>query len=174
MNPQFFTKSKKGKAWEAQKHQPFSKDNLVQVYTTQSVFFHILLPVLKSNYLTPRHKRRLFTTFPEADKLWTKYKQVEHLDWTPLCTANPNWQEQQQIDNERVNLHLAMMFHYNLDLAAVHCRLSGNHVGAHRNATLIESCLRHLLEPKLLGELLRVLVDGCPAKINSYGTHRQF
>jgi hypothetical protein len=56
-----------------------------------------------------------------------------------------------------------MMFYYNLDLAAVHCRLGGKHVGAHRNATLIESRLRHLLEPKLLGELLRVLVDSCPA-----------
>jgi hypothetical protein len=38
MNPQFFTKSAMGKAWEAQKHQSFGKDNLVQVYTTQFFF----------------------------------------------------------------------------------------------------------------------------------------
>jgi hypothetical protein len=45
MNPQFFAKSTMGKAWEAQKHQPFGKDNLLQAYTTQPVFFHILLPL---------------------------------------------------------------------------------------------------------------------------------
>jgi hypothetical protein len=113
-----------GKAWEAQ-------DNLLQVYTTQPVFFHILLPILKASYLTPRNKRRLFTAFPLAKKLWTEYKQVENLDWTPLCTTNLNWQEQQQIDNERVDLCLAMLFHYNLDLAAVHHQIGGNHVSAH-------------------------------------------
>jgi hypothetical protein len=43
MNPSYFAI---GKAWEAQKTQPFGKNNLVQVYTTQPVFFHILLPVL--------------------------------------------------------------------------------------------------------------------------------
>jgi hypothetical protein len=38
MNPQFFAKSAMGKTWEAQKHQPFGKGNLVQVYTTQFIF----------------------------------------------------------------------------------------------------------------------------------------
>jgi hypothetical protein len=32
MNPEFFNKSAMGTAWEAQKQQPFGKDNILQVY----------------------------------------------------------------------------------------------------------------------------------------------
>jgi hypothetical protein len=56
------------------------------------------------------------------------------------------------------------MFHYNLTLQLFIVDSA---------ETMLEP-IRHVLEPKLLGELLRILVDGCPAKFNAYGTHRQF
>jgi hypothetical protein len=62
-----------------------------------------------------------------------------------------------------------MLFHYDMVLAAVHRRIGGNLVGAHRNLAQIIARLQHLLEPKLLDELRRVLVDGCPAKFNGKG-----
>jgi hypothetical protein len=51
MNPGFFDKSAMGKAWEAQKNQTFGKDNILQVYTTEPTFCHIILPVLKRGFL---------------------------------------------------------------------------------------------------------------------------
>jgi hypothetical protein len=45
MHPSYLQKSAIGKAWQAQKDQKFGKDNLLQAYTTEPVFCHILLPL---------------------------------------------------------------------------------------------------------------------------------
>jgi hypothetical protein len=162
-----------GTAWEAQKNQPFGKDNLRQVYTTQPVLYHVLLLVFKTGVLHPKTLCRFCIAIPPAYRLWREHQRLKHHDWTPLCEPNPDWQTQEAIDATRVDLRLAMLFHYNMDLAAVHRRIGGNHVGAHRNPAAIEARLRPILEPKLLHEL-RILVDGCPAKFNAEGTHREF
>jgi hypothetical protein len=49
-----------GTAWQAQKQQPFSKDNLRQVFTTERVFPHIVLPVLKQHFLASCDMSNLF------------------------------------------------------------------------------------------------------------------
>ena len=174
MKPSFFDRSAMDTAWAAQKNQAFGKDNLDQAYTTEASFFHVLLPVMKSRFLSTRSTRVLCLSHPPIKTLWTEYQRVHALDWTPLCNPNPDWQTQQRIDDHRVDLRMAMLFHYNLDLAAVHRRIGGNHVGAHRDVAKIIKRLKHLLEPELLEELRRVLVNGCPAKFNEEGTRQEF
>jgi hypothetical protein len=120
MNPRFFDKSVMGKAWQAQKKQTFGKDNLFQTYTTEPVLLHIVLPVLKQGFLTPEDMCSLSQASSPVDHLWTEYQRVKDLDWTPLCEPNPNWQTQAKIDDARVDLRMAMLFHYDMDLAAVH------------------------------------------------------
>lgn len=88
-----------GKAWEAQKAQPFGKDNLLQTYTTEPTLFHVLLPVLKSGFLTPKDKGKLCKSSPPIRKLYQEHKRVRKIDWSPLLRPNPQWQEQKQIDN---------------------------------------------------------------------------
>jgi hypothetical protein len=144
------------------------------MYIVTASFFHALLPVLKYGYLAPTDMSKLCASHRLIAKLWSKYQRVCNLDWRPLCTTNPHWQEQQCIDDKRIDLRTAMLFHYDLDLATVHRRIGGNHVGAHRNPAKILARLRHLLEPKVLEELRRILVDGCPAKFNVEGTSQEF
>jgi hypothetical protein len=67
-----------------------------------------------------------------------------------------------------------MLFHFNMDLAAVHRAIGGNHVGTHRNADVMISRLEGLLDQKLLDEIRRILEDGCPEKFNQEGTHQEF
>jgi hypothetical protein len=174
MNPQFFAKSAMGKAWEAQQAQPFGKDNLSQTYTTEPTLLHVLLPVLKSGFLTPKDKGKLCKSSPPIRKLYQEHKRVRHVDWTPLLQSNPNWQTQMQIDDHRVDMRMALLFHYNMDLAAVQRHLGGNHVGAHRDSKAIVAAARDLLDPTLLEDLRRVLEDGAPAKFNTEGTHAEF
>ena len=174
MNPRFFDESVMGKAWQAQKKQAFGKDNLLQTYTTEPVLFHIVLPVVKQGFLMPEDICSLARASLPIKHLWKEYQRVKNLDWTPLCEPNPNWQTQEKIDEERVDLRMAMLFHYDMDLAAVHRRIGGHHVGAHRNHEELLERVKHLLPPKLLKELRRVLVDGCPAKFNAEGTHLEF
>lgn len=174
MNPRYFDKSAIGKAWHAQKRQSFGKDNLSQTYTTEPVLFHIVLPVLKQGFLTPDDIQNLSKASSPIGKLWSEYQRVKDLDWTALCENNPNWQTQEKIDDHRVDLRMAMLFYYDMDLAAVQRHIGGHHVGAHRNPEELLKRLQHLLPPKLLAELRRILIDGCPAKFNAEGTHLEF
>ena len=67
-----------------------------------------------------------------------------------------------------------MLFHFDMDLAAVQRCIGGNHVGAHRDHEALLSRVQHLLPPKLFHELRRVLNDGSPAKFNVEGTQQEF
>jgi hypothetical protein len=146
MNPEFFNKSAMGTAWQAQKDQPFGKDNLRQVFTTERVFPHIVLPLFKQGFLDAEDMGNLFKAMPSTRTLWNEYQRVAHIDWTPLCEPNPNWKEQTEIDDNRVDMRTAMLFHNNLDLSAVHRKLGGNHVGAHRNPEFILQQVSSLID----------------------------
>jgi hypothetical protein len=173
-HPEYLQKSTLSTAWQAQKQQRFGKDNLVQTYTTEPVFFHVLFPLLKLGFLAYRELRRLFIAVPPAKKLWAEYHRVRHIDWRPLCDFNPNWQDQTTIDDQRVDMRLSMLFHFNMDLAAVHRAIGGNHVGSHRDPDVILPHLEGLLEPKVLSELRRIYSNGCPARFNDEGTAKEF
>ena len=173
-NPQFFAKSAMGKAWQAQKNQKFGKDNLLQSFTTEPAFFHIVLPVLKHGFLAPEDIRNLSRACRPVGKLWHEYLRVKDIDWSPLCAPNPHWQTQERIDPIRVDMRTAMLFHYDMDLAAVQRRIGGNHVGAHRDHGALLRRVQHLLPPKLFDELRRVLNDGSPARFNVEGTQKEF
>jgi hypothetical protein len=133
MNPCFFDKSVMGKAWQAQKKQPFVKDNLLQVFMTEPVLFHIILPVLKQGFLMPEDMHSLSCASLPINKLGSEYQRVKDLDWKMLCEPNPHWQTQEQIDDDQVDLWMAMLFHYDMDLAAVQQHIGGNHIGTHQN-----------------------------------------
>jgi hypothetical protein len=172
--PVFFQKSVMAKAWQAQKEQSFGKDNILQSFTTEPVLLHITLPVLKQGFLDDHDMNNLFRASPSIGHLWSEYERVKDIDWSPLREPNPNWQTQERIDQHRVDMRLACLFHYDMDLAAVHRCLGGNHVGAHRNVKKILARVKHLLPPKLYRDLRRVLVDGCPAIFNTEGTAKEF
>jgi hypothetical protein len=114
--------------------------------------------------------RRLFTALPPAKRLWHEYQRVKDMDWTPLCMPNMNWQEQQEIDPHRVDMMMSMLFHFDMDLAAVHRQIGGKNVGSHRNTDHILSQLEGLLDPNLLAEIRQILENGCPARFNEEGT----
>jgi hypothetical protein len=91
-----------------------------------------------------------------------------------LCHQNPNWKEQTEIDNKRVDMRTAMLFHYNLDLSAVHRKLDGNHVGAQRDPEFILRQVSGLIDQKTFDHLRRILVDGCPGVFNEEATYAQY
>jgi hypothetical protein len=62
-----------------------------------------------------------------------EYQHVKDLDWSLLCEPNTYWSTWESIDDDRVNLRMALLFYYDMDLVAVHWHLGGNHVGVNRN-----------------------------------------
>jgi hypothetical protein len=90
-----------GTAWQAQKDQPFGKDNLRQVFTIEKAFPHVVFPCFKEGFLDLDDISNLFAAMPSSRTLWKEYNQVKDIDWTPLCEHNPYWKEQEVIDDTR-------------------------------------------------------------------------
>ena len=174
MNPKFFEKSAMCTAWQAQKEQKFGKDNLHQVFTTERVFPHVVFFLLKYEFLDADDRTNLFEAMPSTRSLWTEYHRVKDIDWTPLCQPNPNWNNQTVIDDNRVDMCTAMLFHYNMDLAAVHQKIGGNHVGAHRPAEVILEQVMGILSWEDFEHLRRILYDSCPHIFNQEATYEQY
>jgi hypothetical protein len=85
---------------------------------------------------------------PSLRTLWNKYNQVKDIDWTPLCKQNPNWKDQEEINDTCVNMcTTTMLFHYNLDLAAVHRKTGAAHGSA--NPDIILQQVEGLMDKKL-------------------------
>jgi hypothetical protein len=55
-------------------------------------------------------------------------------------------------------MRTAMLFHYDLDLAAVHRKIGGNHVGAHRNPEIILHQVEGLLDQKTMSTFIAYFV----------------
>jgi hypothetical protein len=87
-----------------------------------------------------------------------------------------NWKDQEEIDDTRVDMWTTMLFHYNLDLAAVHGKTGGNHVAAHRttNPEIILQQVEGLMDQKNYDHLKRILVDGCPNVFNKEASYEQY
>jgi hypothetical protein len=165
-----------GTAWQAQKDQPFGKDNLHLVFTTERAFPHLVFPLLKEGFLDLDDMSNLFAAMPSLWTLWNEYQRVKHIDWTPLCEHNPYWKDQEAINDTHVDMHTVMLFHYNLDLAAVHLKTGGNHVAAHRTANpeIILQQVQGLMDWKKYDHLKCILVDGCPNAFNKEATYKQY
>jgi hypothetical protein len=69
-----------------------------------------------------------------------------------------------------------MLFHYNLDLAAVHRKTRGNHVAAHwtTNPEIILEWVQGLMDWKNYDHLKCILIDGCPSVFNQEATYEQY
>ena len=80
----------------------------------------------------------------------------------------------EEIDDDRVGMRLACLFHYNIDLVAVHRFMTGNHMAAHREPDVILPQVKDLLPPQVFDDLERIMRFGCPAKFNEHGSHEQF
>ena len=71
-------------------------------------------------------------------------------------------------------MRMALLFHYNMDLATVHHHIGGLHVNAHLNPKAIIHRVQHLLSPHELSDLEHILTYGCPTKYNVHSTFKDF
>jgi hypothetical protein len=62
---------------------------------------------------------------PITHRLWQDQKCTKHLPFWKLSWLNPNWQGQESINDDWVDMWLALLLHYNLDLAASSPTVSG-------------------------------------------------
>jgi hypothetical protein len=78
------------------------------------------------------------------------------------------------MNNTLVDMRMALLFHYNMGLAAVVCFLGGEHVASHRDPDVILPQVEGLISLVVYNDLECIMQFGAPAKFNKHGTRQQF
>jgi hypothetical protein len=174
MNQEYFNRSLLPKAYELQKQQKFGKDTLYQSFTCDKSFLHIVLHLYKSKFLVKTDLKRLWITIPITRRLWCDWKCTKHLPFWKLSGSNPNWQSQESIDDDWVDMRLALLLYYDFDLAVVQRFLGGEHVAEHRDPDVILPQVQGLLSTQVYNDFEGLLCYGAPAKYNEHGSREEF
>ena len=155
---------------QTQLNQPFGKDNLDQCFMSAATLDHILLPVLKSGYITRTDRTSFKAASNQASTMSALLKEHRHVDFSPLQGYNrdPKWNERTTIDEERKRMTTACALHFDLDIPSVVRWIGGPHVGAHRDHNAILRELKPILEPQNHADLTRVFLQGSPSKCNAF------
>jgi hypothetical protein len=177
LNPQYLNASKLPKAYELQRQQKFGKDTVNQSFMCDKSGHHVLLLLYKIKFL---HKRELVNKLwhpvavPESRRLFDDWMRTKNLPFWELHNPSRQWKDQSMINNTLVDMRMVLLFHYNMDLAAVMRFLGGEHVASHRDPDLILPQVEGLISSDVYNDLEHIMQFGAPAKFNEHGTRQQF
>jgi hypothetical protein len=76
------------------------------------------------------------------------------------------WKDQSMINNMLVDMRMALLFHYNMDLAAVMHFLGGEHITSHQDPDVILPQVEGLVSSDIYNALEHIMWFGAPAKFN--------
>jgi hypothetical protein len=154
----------------------FGKSNKTKVYTVTPAAPHILLPLLKSGFLSTK----LIETIRQADTrtrvLVDAYYTCKTLDFRVIQHPSFDWDITQEINRPRMFLRMAALLHYDLDIATVQRYSGWRFTGDHRRRDEMLHCLRYVLQPKTYQELYEVYINGAPKHLvsNKYNDYDQY
>jgi hypothetical protein len=113
------------------KRSAFGKPNILKTYTVIPAFSHILLPVLKREYLTKSDLQNFFQAMPAAQYLHGRIIALKHIDFRALRHPNFDW-EAKEVNTDRQLLREAAILHYDGSYPALQLYCGGRNTGAQR------------------------------------------
>jgi len=155
--------------------QPFGKDRRCSPsFVSEASFRHVLLLLFRSRLLSETDWGLLATANVYAFLLLTLLRDYDHLDFRSLRGYPAGWQEETDLNYERLRLTTAAVLHWNGDLATTVRYLGGPHVGAHRDARATLAAIRDLVCAEVYAELERLWTHGAPAVCNAAASEANF
>ena len=148
---------------QVQLAQPFGKDDINQSFYAEKCFRHILLPLLKSGYLSCRATKKLETASQRARQLQQLRKKYNPIDFRPLQGFQADWEATNEIRADWKEMTSACLLHYNGDVATMVRWIGGPHVNAHIDARKTLAKLEPILTPDVYHDLKRILTTGGPS-----------
>ena len=106
-------------------------------------------------------------TLSRSNKLMNKVVPETHrllkVDWTPLLQPRLNYQDQERVDPNRVDMATALAIHVGLDPGRIVRTLDREHTGAWRNVEQILGEVESVVTPQDYNHINRILTQGCPS-----------
>ena len=144
-------------------------------FTSEACFEHIIIFLLKSEYLNEEDHRNILASHPlflHLNKMLHWSKDIQCLD---LKNHLKDYSKQTVINNTRVKKMLAATLNYDLDVPTLIRFLGGNYTGEYRE---IEKTIKILKDTKcndkVIKDLQRLFKTGSPNYMNATSTHKNF
>ena len=159
---------------QIQLNQPFGKDSLHQSFYAAKSFCHILLPLLKSGFLSCRATKALEKASFRVRQLQQLRKKYVPLDFRKLQGYQNDWEDTATIREDWKAMTSACALHYNGDMATVVRFIGGPHVNQHIDIKKVLEKLKPVLTTDVYNDVHRILTTGAPAYCNAEATHENF
>ncbi|KAI2494795.1 hypothetical protein MHU86_19746 [Fragilaria crotonensis] len=158
---------------QIQLNQPFGKDSLHQSFYAAKSFCHILLPLLKSGFLSCRATKVLEKASYRVRQLQQLRKKYVPLDFRSLQGYQTDWENTATIREDWKAMTSACALHYNGDMATVVRFIGGPHVNQHIDIKKVLAKLKPVLTLDVYDDVHRILTTGAPA-LQCGGNSRKF
>ena len=159
---------------QVQLNQQFGKDSLQHSFYAAKSFCHILLPLLKSGFLSCRATKALEKASFRVRQLQRLRKKYAPLDFRSMQGYQENWDDTSTIREDWKALMSACALHYNGDIATVVRYIGGPHVNEHIDPTKLLAKLKPIVSNDVFDDVTRILTKGAPALCNAEASMENF
>jgi hypothetical protein len=143
--------------------ESFGKDSIHHSFTTDVVFRHVVIFLLKSGFLSTTCLNVLQNASIHVSTMSFLLSTYGKINFSSLRGYQTSWKQRTSLESERRAMTTACMLHYNLEVPAVVRYLGGPHVASLRNVPQILQTVQPILSPTLFQSLERILTTGTPA-----------
>jgi hypothetical protein len=154
--------------------QTFGKDSIHHSFYAARCFCHVLLPPLKSGFLSCRATKALEKASRQVRQLQQLRKKHQNIDFLPLQGLQANWESTTSIREDWKAMTTARLLHFDGDVATVVRWIGGPHVNAHLNVARILATLQPIVDPDIYRDVERIFTFGAPALCNANASEANF
>ena len=154
--------------------RPFGRPSRNHSFTSDVVFDHILIFLMKSAFLDDTALRSLLRVHPLYFHLSQSISKLKFLDFRPLSRFNTEYDSQKSIPFARRMQFLACILHYNFNSSSVFRYLGNNHTNEHIQPDDLYDQLTGIVPDNINKYLHRALTTGAPSKINAHSPRNNF
>ena len=154
--------------------ESFGKDNINHSFSTDCVFRHVLIFLLKSGFLSPTCLNILQDASIHVYTMSFFLRRYGRVDFSSLRGYQQSWDKRTHLEHERRAMTTACLLHYNMEIPVVVRYLGGPHVASLRNVPHILQTVKPFLNPTLFQSLHRILTMGTPAYCVAHSTDENY
>jgi hypothetical protein len=118
MNPEYLSRSILPTAYQLTRNTAFGKPNVNQSFTSEYHLPQVLLIFYKQEIMDKTDYLSMWNKYPATKLLYSEWRRLEHVDFSELRNLNQDWDSQIEIPQRLLDLRLACLMYYNLDVAA--------------------------------------------------------
>lgn len=181
-HPQPVVSTKKGENFYSIGHPPPSQHDLVNTPVMRpkkdmsyregrgdegwADFRHVVITIVINSLLDDRSVAALACANKPFSKAIPDVLRLKDVDYSPLLQPRYGYASQMKIDPDRVDMLTAAFVHCGLDPGRLIRLIRGEAIGAGRDWKRVLSVIRPVLSDEDYEHARRILMDGCPGKLN--------